>query len=209
MKRKKKLLFGFVEYTGTIGKKKKDPNEVKDPRPPSENEMAVRLKFALVTRFLAKANTLIKLGYKKKVKKYSSPMNIAVKETLRDAVTGEFPNFSIDYSKVVISTGSLDEPWETFMLPIGGAGIRISWLISRYMSKSSDITDMAMVFLYCEQTDQGVTVEQAAKRDDLGLTIELDKGFAGYHWHAWIFFISENKKLVSDSVYLEEIKLVE
>ena len=205
-----RFLPGLGRCAGSIEKKKKDPNEVKeDAKPPSPAAMAVRLKFSMVTHFLAKASSLIKFGYKKKIKNYASAMNIAVKETLRDAVLGKFPNFSINYAKVVLSKdGYLDEPWNVNIRPVGSTGIRITWEIIMYPRPESYVEDLAMVFLYCEQTDQGVTVEGVAKRKDLGVTLKLDPGFAGYQFHVWFFFMAENKKNVSSSLYLGEIKLV-
>lgn len=209
MKRKQKLLFGCMGYSGSIGKKKKDPNEVKDAKPPSRSAMAVRLKFALVNRFLSKAKGLIKMGYTRKIRCSSTEMNFAVQHTLRNAITGEFPNFSIDYPKLVLSKGKLDQPWGINMLPLADSSIRINWVITRYPNKQSQNNDSVMVFLYCDQTDQGIEVEHAAKRDDLGVTLKLDAGFAGCYLHVWFFFMSDNEKLASNSVYLGEMKLVE
>lgn len=200
----------MFEYTGSLGKKKEEPKEVNTQRPPTVNEMKVRLKFGLATHFLSKANSLIKIGYRKAVKGYASEMNIAVKHTINNAITGDFPNFSIDYCKFALTHAKqdIDYAGDPYTFLSAGCIVQIYWRNTPYPLRYTSPSDPLMIFLYCEKTDQGIIVERAAKRGDLKHTLHMQPEFAGSSWHIWMFFMSDNEKLVAKSHYLGEVTLI-
>ena len=172
--------------------------------------MEVRLKFALATRFLAKASSLIEIGFRKAPTRYSTEMNCAVQYTLANAITGELPNYYIDYPKVVLNygDGDSDDARQASISVSARCIVNIAWQLYPYPRKESATCDQLMIFLYCEKTDQGIVVERTAKRDSLKLALQLQTAFSGYKFHIWMFFMSENAKHVSHTQYMGEVTLI-
>ena len=93
-------------------KKGEDIIRVKSKKPCTSNTEAQinqRAKFRLVTGFLQAINFLLKIGFKKVAGDLMSPYNYACQFALKNAISGEAPNFEIDYSKVLISDGGLSQ----------------------------------------------------------------------------------------------------
>jgi len=67
-------------------------NEPKTPK-----QLAHRAKFSLVNKGLSPLNSAIKLGYRNDSNAYRT----LVGKAYHEAVAGEYPNFTLDYSKIV------------------------------------------------------------------------------------------------------------
>ena len=76
----------------------------KDPKTPKQ--LAYRMKFALVSSCLSPFSSIIKDGYTQKRGAYRT----VVSNALREAIEGEYPNFSINYSKIQLTNGKLKLP---------------------------------------------------------------------------------------------------
>lgn len=109
----KGYLGGFKGILGTaVGSKWKGKSVVKSrpPRkrtkPSTQPQLEQQAKFALIIAFLKPIRTLLNLTYKKSAAADMSGHNMAFSKN-KDAVAGVFPDFAIDYAKVLLSEGSL------------------------------------------------------------------------------------------------------
>lgn len=73
----------------------------KDPKTPKQ--LAYRMKFTLVSSSLSPFCEIIKDGYNQKRGAYRAVLS----KTLREAIEGEYPNFSIKFSKIQLTDGKL------------------------------------------------------------------------------------------------------
>ena len=76
----------------------------KDPK--TDAQLAQRKKLSLANKGLAPLREVIKKGYKDNTKAY----NMLIKQVMREFIVGEYPDFSIDYSKIKITEGKLRLP---------------------------------------------------------------------------------------------------
>jgi len=74
--------------------------------PASESQLEVQAKFLLMTKFLRPLTDLLNQTFKKSAVNMSGA-NKAFAEN-KKAVTGAYPDFAIDYAKVILSTGNFD-----------------------------------------------------------------------------------------------------
>ncbi|MFM2292082.1 MAG: hypothetical protein RIS29_1895 [Bacteroidota bacterium] len=108
------ILGGFSGTVGTVvgttNRKGDDIIRAKSKNRKASNsdaQVEQRSKFGLTTGFLQPLNPLLQIGLKQVSGSQMAPFNYASKQVLAEAITGEMPNFGIDYSKVKLSEGNL------------------------------------------------------------------------------------------------------
>ena len=88
------------------------PQMVKNPR--TELQLMQRAKFTLTLNFLKPMNGLLRTSWKMYAHR-QSPFNAAMSYTIANAVTGDYPDYEIDPSKVLVSRGALVTVSDTFV----------------------------------------------------------------------------------------------
>src|SRR5690606_31110185 len=94
--------------------------------PATEAQVAQRLRFALVTKFLSPLQEMIAVGFRHVRKLTAAQFSMAVKRNIEQAVTGQAPDFELDYSAVTLSEGSLYIPL-TNSLDVAEGTIALTW----------------------------------------------------------------------------------
>lgn len=165
----------------------------------TEAQLQQRLKFKTVTQFIRPLMPAIRIGFKPAAVKMSA-YNAAFSYFYHEAVTGEYPTFSIDYEKVLISLGYL--PGSVFVgceAPDPGK-IEVSW----DPEANTDValsTDVVMLALINEETDYTVTVLDAATRAVGAVSVTLPAIYTGDTFHCYISFRSKVPSLYQSSSY--------
>src|SRR5690606_13316626 len=88
-----------IHYLRGLGKKTKIPA--------TEAQLAQRLRFALVTKFLAPLQGIIAAGFRNVRRLTAAQYSMAVKRNIEEAVIGTMPDFELDYAAVTLSSGNL------------------------------------------------------------------------------------------------------
>jgi hypothetical protein len=109
---KKGILGGFSGKVGTvvgaswkgIAYMRSLPLKVRNPR--TEPQRMQRSKFSLSLSLLQPMTAFLRTGWKLYAHK-QSPFNAAMSYTIANAVTGIYPDYDIDPSKVLVSRGAL------------------------------------------------------------------------------------------------------
>lgn len=207
---KQGILGGFSGKVGTvIGSNWKGisymraiaPN-VKDAR--TAKQLAQREKFALTMSFLRSLQSYIRIGFKSYAT-HQSAFNATMSYNLRNAIKGVSPDWSIDYSKVMVSRGSLVLPLNIQKVSNEGE-IGISWIDNSGVANALD-TDFAMPLAYNAVKHEAVYDMTSSCRGDEGVSLEYPSNWAGDTVHVYLGFVSEDGYLVSDSVYVGEVQI--
>lgn len=74
---------------------------------PSPAQIIHRAKFAMVITFLRPITDVLNLGFSDSNQSKLTGYNLAVRSVFADAVTGQYPDFKIDYPNFKISKGIL------------------------------------------------------------------------------------------------------
>jgi len=133
-----------------------------------------------------------------------SPGNYAMKHNLKDAITGTYPNFSVDYHKVLLSLGKLHNAGAPSIESDGAGKIKFNWVDNSGDTDSAKATDKSILIAYCAETNEAVFTMAGPSRsaETAVLNVAL---FGGKAVETFLAFISADGKLVSRSTYLGNV----
>lgn len=169
-------------------------------RKPTEKQLANQARFILMQDYLAFRNDFIRKGFSlvPELRKMSQ-FNVAMSYNLTHAITGEYPNWEIDYSQVVFARGDLELP-KDISISQEGSGLCASWSTETIGMAEND--DQAMVMI--SGSDQINGKHSGSLRSVGKEFIEFDEK-PGTELFVHIAFISDDRQRVSDSKYLSSI----
>ena len=207
---KKGILGGFSGIVGTVvGASWKGipymrslPQKVRDAR--SEKQISQRTKFGLVTGLLKPMAPLLRTGWKLYADR-QSPYNAATSYMLANAITGVFPDYAIDESKVLISSGSLTPAADAKAIA-AGKNIEISWNDNSGVGSAKQ-TDTTLVAVVNTAKREAATYPEGAERVDETQTVVIPADWSGDSVDVYLGFISEDGREVANSVYLGNITI--
>jgi hypothetical protein len=165
---------------------------------PSEKQLAQQLKFALVMRFVQPMADLLSISFRNFAIQMTG-INSAFAYTIKNAVTGVYPAFAIDYSLSLVSRGDLPNVLTPAATMGAGSVLTYSWT-DNSGTGSAKGTDQAILVAYCPDLNQAIFNTAGGLRS--AMTADLNLGpFAGLQAQTWIGFISENGKNVATSIF--------
>jgi hypothetical protein len=128
-----------------------------------------------------------------KIKKITD-VSYVMSQNFQSVLSATNTEYTIDYSKLLISQGNLPQGMVAIARPAPG-GIAFSWL-----KIASHKTDIAIFVVYCEALNVCVYNIGEAKRNDRGAILEIPQ-LSGYEVHTWLSFMSEDETQLAPSVY--------
>lgn len=177
----------------------------------SDSQKAVNLKFQIVKKFLSVTGEFINVGYRNDVAGTSRiPENGASSYLLSEAFTGEYPNLSIDYAKVLVSRGKLSKPLNA-EVKLEGNLLKFTWDADAVTSYPR-IRDQVMLLAYLPANETTNYLLSGARRKD-GFE-ELEVAICRQNLsdmkkdeviETYMAFISDDRKSISDSVYVGSV----
>jgi hypothetical protein len=207
---KKGILGGFSGKVGTvvggswkgIAYMRSLPQKVKNPR--TDGQVSQRTKFALTLSLLQPMTALLRTGWKLYAHK-QSPFNAAMSYTLANAISGAYPDYEIDPSKVLVSRGALPTVTNTF-LSFDDGKVEFQWEDNSGVN-SAKATDKALIAILNLAKGEAITDTAGAARTDCVQQVVVPAEWSGDEVHAYMGFISEDGKEVANSVYLGSIAI--
>ncbi len=207
---KQGILGGFSGKVGTvvggswkgISYMRSLPQNVKNPR--TERQMNQRTKFALTLSVLKPMTALLRTGWKLFAHK-QTPFNAAMSYTLANAITGAYPDYEIDSSKVLVSRGALTSATNASAKPENG-NIVFSWDDNSGVNSAKQ-TDKTLIAVLNPTKGEAITDTAGAERSQGTQTLALPADWTGDDLHTYLGFISEDGKEIANSVYLGTVSL--
>jgi len=127
-------------------------------------------------------------------------LNKVVSASLKTAVVGEFPDFKLDYAKLILSNGTLNNTSHVSIHRITASTVSVKWS-TEIFSNSSPVDHVNLVFL--NQTLKSVLFKQKHALRNAGIVnVELPLIWIDNEIHAWIYFTSSNESLLSTSQFI-------
>jgi hypothetical protein len=128
--------------------------------------------------------------------------NLAVSYIKKQALQGEYPNISVDYSKVVLSYGKLPGARD-FSISKTETGLIVNWNPESY-ANGHDGDDILMIQLYYPLIKKGRSLLNASRRDSAQVFIPLES-MIQQPIEVYACFKSADGKQISNSIYLGNI----
>jgi hypothetical protein len=162
----------------------------------TEQQAKQRAKFAKIGRLMRSMSKLLSTSYRDYAENMTG-LNSAMQYNIKNALTGEYPDYGINYSKVLVSRGDLEN--EADAKATGGEGqVTFTWTDTTDQDSSGKPDDNAILVIYCEAQNKCIFRLRTATRKDGTATVNVPR-FKGETVHTWLGFISE--KEVADSRY--------
>lgn len=183
----------------------------KSKKPASLAQADHRAKFGVVTTFLGRLSELITVGYQNATSGNNTPLNVATKYHMANAVKGLYPNYEIDLPKVKLSVGKdgqVDGAYSISLTTAAERLINFTWKVNPYQPAKTLGTDKLTILIYSVEQDGFITFNGRAVRSELSTFVDLPEPYAGDSMHVWIYFVSADGKLVSQSTYLGLVKVL-
>jgi Family of unknown function (DUF6266) len=165
---------------------------------PTQPQLEQQLKFALVVRFIQTITGLVDISFGNFAVRKSG-FNSAVSYTLKNAVTGTYPVYAIQYADALVSRGDLPNVLAPAVTSGAGSILTFSWTDNSGVGIARP-TDKALLAAYCPAFNQCIYTTGSASRNAITDSLDLSS-FSGQDVHTWIGFISEDGQNVASSFY--------
>lgn len=204
---KKGILGSFSGKVGTvvgavwngIGYMRSLPSSVTNPN--TEKQQSQRSRFSLVLAFLKAITAFIREGYKL----YASgktAFNAAMSYIVQNAISGEYPDFSLDYSAILVARGSLTAAQDA-AADISADAAAFSW-VDNSGTGTAAADDVAMLLVFDIDRTEAIYSTAGGVRSDASASLSLPSYWAGETVEAYLAFQSADGTAVSNSSYLGE-----
>jgi hypothetical protein len=199
-------ILGSVQgKVGTVvGSKWKDKHYIRhvgtrSNKPATGNQQKQRDKMAVAVKFLRTLKKLLRISYRDHAGSMSG-YNAAVRYLLKNCITEQFPDYGINYSRVLVSRGDLYS--EAAVAKADPEAVTFTWKHVPMQGVAAD--DKAILVVYCEALNRSVFTITDVLRTANTATIPVAR-FKGYEVQTWLAFISANGEEVSDSVHAGQV----
>lgn len=171
------------------------PNYRRDK--PTQKQVIMRERFKLTSKFCRRLAHVFEQNFEPEPGK--TKRSSAVGIVARHAITGEYPNLSIDYSKVLVAKGMLKKPSDAVVSSPAPGLLKFNWThdpVADYYNAE----DRAIVVAYLVESEDAICYTDVASRFKGECQLELTL-WSGQLVHTWLSFRSLNGSLKADSVY--------
>lgn len=168
-------------------------------REPSPEQAIQQQRFKLLNDFLRPLSDILSVGLKPFLAK-ATGVNAAFSLNYDHAFLVDGDHLSLNYEAMQFSHGSLctagaEKAWR------GNKNITVTWHTKTY-GMGGEMDDIAYVLAYCPETNIFFSDAHEATRQDGIAVIELLGGGCSTELHTWLFFVDNQQKRVSPTVYI-------
>jgi hypothetical protein len=174
------------------------PSSVANPRTPGQVNQ--RNKFSASIEFLQPNKDFVNVGYKAFAIKKTA-FNSAMSNVLNNAITGIAPDFTVDYSLALLSKGNLSTPLNGSVDLTTANQVTFNW-DDNSTDGNANTTDKSMVLAYNPSKKESIYILDGAQRSVTTQILSLPTSYTGDTIELFMAFVSENGKVVSNSIYL-------
>lgn len=167
-----------------------------DPGKPSRDQLANRQAMSVTMKMVGAISKFTDLSFALEAKgTVRNTHNLATSYIKKQALKGEYPNISIDYSKVILSNGALPVATGLKMEKKDNA-VELSW------DHQGHDNTIVMVMLYHPLRNRATVDVNACRKDAGSCIIQLHDGYIDEPIEAYLCFRSADGKSTSNSTYI-------
>jgi hypothetical protein len=171
--------------------------------PQTEGQVEQRSRFSTVLQFLQPLSGFLKVGFRNYAVKMTQ-FNNAMSYNVKNAIIGVYPDYVIDFDNVLISRGSLAGALNPTVNSQAAGQVEFYW-VDNSTDVNTKATDKAMVLVYNPAKKESVYLTDGSTRSTESQTLTVPNLYSGDTVYAFIAFISEDGKEVSNSKYVGEV----
>lgn len=203
---------GRIRKTGSIGSISGTVNDVvlsewnnipvvrsrpkRTNKPATTGQQVQQGKMAIAVKFAVAVKKVFAVGFQDFAVKMSG-YNAGTRDLLFNGITGESPNYNINYKQVFISRGRLHTEANATAKSAPGQ-VTFTWTYEAAEGVAPN--DKAMLVVYCEALGACLFTLKGADRNTGTASIAVAR-FKGYEVQTWLAFISPDGANTSPSTY--------
>lgn len=123
-----------------------------------------------------------------------------------EAVLGVYPAFTVDYTKILLSKGSLPIATTPTAASTVAGKLAYTWIDNSGIN-SAAISDLAYVAAYNDDLKHWIFIQNAATRNAATYTLDVTP-FSGKIVQTYIGFMTADRKKFSPSVYTGQVNIL-
>lgn len=160
--------------------------------------------FGTVSNFLRSAKEAFRIGYQLPRTAGLTAWNAIVSHTLQHAVTTVNDQAVLDLSEVRFSKPihKTQQAWNAVVSAESGYKVTVRWELTPDAEKCTRMDDKVILACYDAETGKFTTYRKVACRSALSYTVDFISWYAGHDMYWYIFMVSDNGKLISETEYL-------
>lgn len=172
---------------------------------PTPAQLEQRARFKTVVDFLKPIMPFINISFHNLAVKMTG-FNKAFSVNYKNALMGTYPNFSINYSLAIVSSGDLPN----VLAPIataqtGNSNVKFDWTNNAGVGTSND-DDKVMLVIYCPALQQAIYTTASALRSAGTASLDCSQ-FSGKAVETWISVASANGTDTAQSIYTGQVSV--
>jgi len=167
--------------------------------------------FALVRKFLTfDEDGIFNVSFPLPGNSKFHPKNAVTSYHMLHAVVGAYPDYSIDLSKMKFSqpVKTTENGWNAVFTGEERVGLTIKWELNPYPKKSTQLDDEAVIVAFDTKQNKLHLLTTSAQRHLLTYTMPFKNAKKKHEFYCWMFFVSKDKKLVSETEYLGMVTMM-
>ena len=154
-------------------------------------------KFTSTLKFLQPLKGFLRVGFKTE-HPTMSPFNAAMSYNFKNALTGTYPHYEIDYSKVRVSQGNLPGALNPAVSLISAGEIKFTWDDNRHAMA----TNRVLLVLYNSSKQKAEFIVYGNTRFSESQVVTLPETFVGDEVQCYIGFQNYQRSVFSDSQFI-------
>ena len=170
----------------------------------SQKQKEQQEKFSVMIKFLSTLNSLLMFSFKSYAVRMTGA-NSALSYNLRNAITGTYPAYDVNYSLALVSRGDLPNAQSPAAVAAAGGVINYTWVNNAGTGKAAD-DDKAILVVYCK-AKQASNYAMSGDRVDEAGTLDVS-AFTGEVVETWIGFFSADGRETATSIYTGQLTVI-
>lgn len=171
----------------------------------SAKQVQENTAFSIVMQLLLAVTRAINIGFQMPRNAKMTPLNKAISYYMMHAIVGGENESYLDLAQIKFSRPirSTQCAWNAALSAEEGRVIKVTWELNPFPMKCTQLNDWTVFIFYDSHLNLFYEVLQAdTKRENLTYTIVAPKSCVDHEWYAYMFLVSADGKLVSETEYL-------
>jgi len=170
-------------------------------KPATADQLSTRQDTSLCTAFVRPLAEFAKIGFRLQGKfEKQTAYNAMVSYTRKNALTGTYPNRTVDMARVLMTKGNMRPP-EDAAVNLTGSGLAFSWN-PEIKVEGAHFSDQVVMMAYFPELKMARYMVGGAQRHAGKDVLMLTGIKQGYAAAVYLSFITDNRQAISDSIYL-------
>ncbi|MBB3188664.1 DUF6266 family protein [Microbacter margulisiae] len=164
--------------------------------PNTEKQQAQRLKFGLINKEIKYMRELFKITFGS-----TSGVNRVVSVAMRNAVKGTFPDFTFDYSELIVAEGSVTPVEQLKAVRLSPSSLELTWVDTSEFIGISPL-DKICIVLANPTKQEALLKKEVSTRNAGRCEVVYPPEWDGDAIHCWIYLVSGPSHKTSKSQYV-------